>query len=56
MLFPRVISLYIDIDECFNASICGSNVCSNINGSYTCNCASGYGGSECTGNSLLLLL
>ncbi|CAF3508982.1 unnamed protein product [Rotaria socialis] len=32
-----------DIDECsFNSSICGNGTCSNLSGSYSCNCPTGY--------------
>ena len=49
-----------DIDECLQASLdgtslCGSNQCTNRDGSYTCSCDVGYtniatGGEICIGN------
>ena len=47
--------LISDKDECSDtADICGSGTCANIDGSYTCNCETGYefvtDGTTCTGN------
>ena len=44
--------LLSDINECsLNSSICGSGICVNLIGSYTCNCTVGYrfNGQTCIG-------
>lgn len=38
-----IICLFIDINECLNAGICGDEHCINTAGNYTCNkCAAGF--------------
>jgi hypothetical protein len=37
-----LIILFLDINECLNASICQNGICINTIGSYTCNCSIGY--------------
>ena len=51
--------LFPDVDECANPETneCDTNAeCSNTEGSYTCNCLTGYqgDGKSCAGNSLSL--
>ena len=51
--------IFSDVDECANGTNnCHENAeCSNTQGSFTCECKTGYGGNgtHCEGNSLSLL-
>ena len=52
-----LVVLSTDIDECNGTNPCAPNGnCFNTNGSYTCNCSSGYeldtGGQSCSGKSI----
>ena len=51
--------LSTDIDECNGTNPCAPNGnCVNTNGSFTCNCSSGYeldtGGQNCSGTFIIL--
>jgi hypothetical protein len=38
-----VLNPILDLNECdFSVPVCGNGVCTNLDGSYTCNCTSGY--------------
>ena len=52
-IFPRESLLFLDINECINANgnNCHENaICTNTNGSFTCQCESGYTGNGTTCN------
>ena len=49
-------SYCLDIDECEDNDHCKYGSCVNVEGSFTCNCDSGFTGLHCeTGNLMLML-
>ena len=50
--------LYVDVNECLDNSTCGSNAdCTNVIGSFICNCSLGYTGDgfTCEGTYVCIL-
>ena len=47
--------MFLDVDECFEGSSNCTQLCVNVDGSYKCNCSSGYAlnsnGKDCDGES-----
>ena len=52
-----VMLCYADVDECVTLSPCNYGTCTNIVGSYTCDCTgSGYGGTNCDIGTFMLFV
>ena len=50
------LSLYITLDECRVSNPCKNGAqCSDLRGSYTCKCKSGYQGKNCEGGKMAQL-
>lgn len=48
----QIYSFTLDINECLNTTLCSPGTCNNTEGSFMCNCPTGYNGTgtiECTG-------